>query len=164
VNSGLAVDLANAIVQASKLMKCFRDSVPLAVPQIDASLVPILFAIDAHPLRVGALAEGVLSDISTVSRHVSHLRRLGLVEKVPDAEDRRASQVRLTEHGRRCVEAMRRQRGEWFTSFLSGWSDEEIASFLSHLNRLADGITRELAKAREAPGLAHVTPTTPPHS
>ncbi len=161
VNNRLAVDLANAIVQASKLMKCFRDSVPLAVPQIDSSHVPILFAIDAHPLRIGALAEGVLSDISTVSRHVTHLTMLGLVEKVPDADDRRASLVRLTDYGKDCVEAMRRQRGEWFSSFLDGWSDEEITSFLTHLNRLADGIQRELAKARAS---AAPTTSTPPAS
>ena len=47
--------------------------------------------------RAGALAEAVHSDPSTVSRQVAHLVQLGLVERVADPADGRATLLVATD-------------------------------------------------------------------
>lgn len=50
-------------------------------------------------LRHGQLAERLAVERPTVTKVVAGLERAGLVSREPDAEDARASHVRLTEHG-----------------------------------------------------------------
>ena len=52
------------------------------------------------PVRVTELAAATGLDASTVSRHLTALHRAGLVERVPDPEDRRARRVQLSGPGR----------------------------------------------------------------
>ena len=51
------------------------------------------------PLRQGALADLVHADPSTVSRHVAALVEQGLVRRVADESDGRASRLVVTDEG-----------------------------------------------------------------
>ena len=73
----------------------------------------VLSGLDRHGPRRGrelALGEGL--DASTVSRRLAHMEGRGLVERVPDPADGRASLVRGTEAGRQAHAAERRLRAE----------------------------------------------------
>lgn len=48
---------------------------------------------------LSALADEMVMDLSALGRSVQPLVREGLVELVPDADDRRVKRARLTEHG-----------------------------------------------------------------
>lgn len=138
-----AMALSNAIMRASKLLKAYRHHAPLKEFDLDIAHVPLLFSIESGPIRVGIIAEKVASDISTISRQVTQLTRLGLVTKHPDPNDRRAQVVELTDEGRASLDRMRRQRATWFAGFLHGWSLDDIRSFHSYLERLGDAVERD---------------------
>ena len=74
------------------------------------------------PIRSGDLAKELFLDQSTVSRHIAHLEASGLVEKVADPDDRRATQLHLTDLGHKYVQDFWRQhslteKGEAFGYF-----------------------------------------------
>ena len=81
---------------------------PDAVDRATYLLLVHLVKDGAH--RAGALAEAVHSDPSTVSRQVAHLVQLGLVERVADPADGRATLLVATAEGRRVFDENRQLR------------------------------------------------------
>ena len=73
---------------------------------VDFSAFPILKLLSHQgPMRVSALAQVIGLDASTVSRHVKQLEDRGLLERTEDPDDRRASQVTVSEQGASCLTA-----------------------------------------------------------
>ena len=93
------------------------------------------------PLRQGELAELVHADPSTVSRHVARLVEQGLVTRVADERDGRASRLVVTERGIATAEAMRRERAEHLRRVTAAWEDEDLATLARLLHRLAADIS-----------------------
>ncbi|SDG00218.1 MarR family winged helix-turn-helix transcriptional regulator [Klenkia brasiliensis] len=96
------------------------------------------------PQRQGALAEMVHADPSTISRHVALLVENGLVRRVADASDGRASQLVITPAGESVVAAMHREREALFHTVTADWSDSELATFGSLLDRFVSDLTDAL--------------------
>lgn len=95
----------------------------------------LVHLVKGGPQRAGALAEAVHSDPSTISRQVAHLVRLGLVERMADPEDGRATLLTATDEGRRVFGENRRMRIERFAEMLSDWSVEDRRKFAELLGR-----------------------------
>ena len=92
------------------------------------------------PLRQAELAEIVHADPSTVSRHVARLVEQGLVTRVPDERDGRASRLLVTERGAATVEAMRRERADHLREVTVHWAEDDLATLSRLLDRLAADI------------------------
>ncbi len=96
-------------------------------------LVNLVIASD-NQMRMGDLAERTVISFSRVSRVVDELARRGLVERLPDAQDRRAVIVKLTPAGRKLqLKAARiHARGiqEYFGSHLTEQQAESIVAAL----------------------------------
>lgn len=111
-------------------------------PDLEYADYLILIAVhESHdPGRAGVrgseLAETVGVHKSTVSRALSSLARLGLVERVPDPTDGRARLVAVTEGASQAVEAVRDKRHEQLAEALSDWSREDLGSLAGLLQRL----------------------------
>jgi DNA-binding MarR family transcriptional regulator len=88
--------------------------------------------------RAGALAEAVHSDPSTVSRQVAHLVRLGLVERVADPADGRATLLVATAEGRRVFDENRQLRNRRIAAMLADWPDDDRRAFARLLTRFTD--------------------------
>jgi DNA-binding MarR family transcriptional regulator len=58
-------------------------------------------------ISVGALAEKLVMDPTTLTRNLRPLEREGLVATAPDPDDRRSRSLRLTEQGREVLRAAR---------------------------------------------------------
>src|SRR5438128_4855802 len=58
-------------------------------------------------ISVGALAEKLVMDPTTLTRNLRPLERRGLVKLKPDPEDRRSRSLHLTEQGREILRAAR---------------------------------------------------------
>jgi DNA-binding MarR family transcriptional regulator len=58
-------------------------------------------------ISVGALAETLVMDPTTLTRNLRPLERKGLVAMAPDPDDRRSRSLRLTEQGREVLRAAR---------------------------------------------------------
>ncbi len=89
------------------------------------------------PRRAVALAEDVHSDPSTISRQVSQLVKLGLVERTADPEDGRATLLAATAEGRRVFGENRRLRNEHLAALLSGWAEDDRRLLGELLTRFA---------------------------
>ena len=90
------------------------------------------------PKRSSALAEAVCVDPSTVSRQVAELVKAGLVERVPDPADGRASLLVATERGG-AVHAMRRERRvATFGRIVADWPADDVATLTDLLARFND--------------------------
>jgi DNA-binding MarR family transcriptional regulator len=96
------------------------------------------------PLRQGALAELVHADPSTVSRHVTLLVDRGLVRRVADASDGRASRLVVTPAGEAVLDQMRQERSSLFTRVTADWEGEELHTFTRQLHRLVRQLSDHL--------------------
>jgi DNA-binding MarR family transcriptional regulator len=94
------------------------------------------------PMRLSELADTVELDLSTVSRQMRDLVAIGLVVKVPDPDDGRASLLSMSERGWAVLEAVSEARRQALAEVISDWSDEERTALTRGLLRLEDGLHR----------------------
>jgi DNA-binding MarR family transcriptional regulator len=100
--------------------------------------------------RAGALAEAVHSDPSTVSRQVAHLVRLGLVQRVADPVDGRATLLVATDEGRRVFDENRQLRNRRIAELTGDWSDDDRRRFARLLTRFTDDFESHKLRAEPA--------------
>lgn len=136
----LVVDLSRVV----KLLRAVNLTVPRFHEALEPTAHPLLFAIHDEPARVTDLADRVHTDVSVVSRQVRHLETLGLVTKIPDPDDGRASVVTLTSEGSDLVTRVFDGRGEWMAAILADWTPEQAASLGENLTHLAQSLRTEL--------------------
>ncbi|SEL31898.1 DNA-binding transcriptional regulator, MarR family [Blastococcus sp. DSM 46786] len=96
------------------------------------------------PLRQSALAELVHADPSTISRHITLLVERGLVVRVADESDGRASRLVLTDAGHSELDELRAERVAFLRTVVADWTDDELATFTGLFDRLLDGIAATL--------------------
>jgi DNA-binding MarR family transcriptional regulator len=103
------------------------------------------------PLRQAELAELVNADPSTVSRHVARLVDEGLVTRVPDERDGRASRLVVTERGTATAETMRRERADHLREVTADWNQDDLETLSRLLRRLASDIGGDSRPPAAAP-------------
>ncbi|HET7305575.1 MAG TPA: MarR family transcriptional regulator [Segeticoccus sp.] len=142
----MSVDLTSAerfgheLIRVVKLFSSMRHHLPKLHPGAEPAAFPLLFQLSREPRRVSALAECIHSDVSTVSRQVSGLVSYGLVEKVPDEEDRRATVLTLTAEGRELIERLVEGRSRWLAQLLEDWDPQDVEAFTGYLERFGASI------------------------
>jgi DNA-binding MarR family transcriptional regulator len=104
--------------------------------------------------RAGALAEAVHSDPSTVSRQVAHLVQLGLVERVADPADGRATLLVATDEGRRVFDENRQLRNRRIAGLISEWGDDDRQAFARLLTRFTDAFESHKLRSTDPAGSA----------
>lgn len=97
---------------------------------------------DGVPARISALAEAVHSDPSTVSRQVTHLVGLGLLERRPDPDDRRATLLAVTGEGAALLGRARAARDQRIAEIVAGWPTAERDRFADLLHRFTTDLER----------------------
>ena len=105
---------------------------------VHPDLHPMTYFILSHlavhgPLRGADLSDAFGMDKGGVSRQVQALVDLGLVERKPAPEDRRANLLDATEEGRRRLDEVSASRRDRFDQRLADWSDEELSHFAGQL-------------------------------
>jgi DNA-binding MarR family transcriptional regulator len=119
-----------------------------------AALVLLFPLVRLGPQRQGALADLVHADPSTISRHVAALVEQGLVRRVADESDGRASRLVVTDAGHDAVTALCRERENHLAQVTSDWDTVELATFTTLFGRLLDDIAATL------PGVPDAVPST----
>jgi DNA-binding MarR family transcriptional regulator len=109
-----------------------------------AALVLLHPLVRLGPLRQTALADLVHADPSTVSRHVAALVERGLVRRVADETDGRASRLVVTDDGQAALEALRRERESHLERVTAGWDAADLAALTSLFGRLLDDLSTTL--------------------
>ena len=105
---------------------------------LDTALFPLLVRVSMQPgLTIGALADQVARDYSTVSRQITRLQDLGLVHSEPSETDRRQRALSVTATGKNALKKIDRARNSVMSEALDGWSAAEIAELARMTTRLA---------------------------
>jgi DNA-binding MarR family transcriptional regulator len=105
---------------------------------LDTALFPLLVRVSMQRnLTIGALADQVGRDYSTVSRQVTRLQALGLVHPELSETDRRQRLLSVTAAGRNTIKKIDRARKSVMSEALDGWSQAEIAELARMTTRLA---------------------------
>lgn len=105
-------------------------------PQLQpASYLMLGYLASEGPLRASAMAEVFDIDKGAISRQVTHLEDLGLVERTPDPEDGRASLVSASAEAVRRLDAVAADRRRWLSEQLGDWSEQQLGDFAAELGR-----------------------------
>jgi DNA-binding MarR family transcriptional regulator len=111
-------------------------------PEMDAAGYALISQIDLGTASGGAgvrasdVAQALGLDKSTVSRGLSQLESLGLIERVGDPDDGRARLLRMTTAGAERYDAMRAQRQAEFRAILDRWDSADLTDLARLLGRL----------------------------
>ncbi|MFU0880181.1 MarR family winged helix-turn-helix transcriptional regulator [Kluyvera cryocrescens] len=112
--------------------------------QLDQILFPLLVAIGrCGPVGVVELADNLGRDYTTVSRQVKKLEAQSLAHKQPNAQDRRISEVTLSEQGRAIFDAIAVARQKLMNQVLATWSPEEVAALFRLTRKYADSLQQK---------------------
>jgi DNA-binding MarR family transcriptional regulator len=126
-----------------------------------AALVLLFPLVRLGPLRQSALAELVHADPSTVSRHVAALVEQGLVRRIADESDGRASRLVVTDEGHAALEMLRQERESHLGRITATWTDTELATFTTLFGRLLDDLAAALPGSGDAaPPMPSAVPST----
>jgi DNA-binding MarR family transcriptional regulator len=124
----------------------------------DRAALVLLFPIHRlGPLRQGALAELMHADPSTVSRHVAALVERGLVRRVADESDGRASRLVITDAGNTALQELCDERESRIDRATATWDDADLATLTRLFGRLLDDLETALTGSPAGSG-----PTFPP--
>jgi DNA-binding MarR family transcriptional regulator len=111
-------------------------------PEMDAAGYALISQIEQGTsgggpgVRASDVAQALGLDKSTVSRGLTQLESLGLIERVGDPDDGRARLLRLTDSGAASFGAMRTQRQAQFRAILNRWDPPDLADLARLLSRL----------------------------
>ena len=100
--------------------------------------VSLLLEIRAHPgigVRELAAREGISP--AGISVQIARLERAGLVQRTPNASDRRRQGLALTATGERVLRSVRSRRTAWLSARLQRLAPEELETLEAALEPLA---------------------------
>ena len=121
-----------------------------------AALVLLFPLTRLGPLRQSALAEVMHADPSTISRHVAWLVEQGLVTRVADESDGRATRLVVTDAGGAAVERLAEERTAQLGGMLTGWSDADLVALTHLFERLLGDLTAALPSDPRLPSVPPV--------
>jgi DNA-binding MarR family transcriptional regulator len=114
-------------------------------PELDGAAYGLLALLqDTGPLRASDLVTRLGLDKSTVSRQISSLVDLGLVDRAADPDDGRAQVLTPSAEGAARLTGIRDARRARWEADLSDWDSEDVATLATLLGRL-----NRLGEARE---------------
>ena len=100
-----------------------------------ASYLMLGFVSENGPVRASAVAEVFGIDKGAISRQVTHLVELGLVDGQPDPADKRAILLSVTDDAVARLEEIKSHRRKLVDEQLGDWSAPELEQFASDLAR-----------------------------
>ncbi|MEC3998712.1 MarR family transcriptional regulator [Actinacidiphila sp. DG2A-62] len=120
---------------------------------LDRPAISVLLTLHtAHkPLRIGEIATRMQVVGPHVTRQVQILERRGLVRRVADPDDRRASLVEPTEQGAGAAERYMASMIGWFMRAMGDWPDKDREELGRLLGRFADDVMESLALLDDGP-------------
>jgi DNA-binding MarR family transcriptional regulator len=126
------------------------------------NLLATLQAVNARgEARPSALADDLMTELSTISRRLSTLEGQELIERVPDPSDRRAQLITLAPAGSALLERLRQSWGAELAAGLGAWTVHDLQTLSELLHRLEADLNPDGARARQSSLSASTTPQAP---
>ncbi|MDT0476576.1 MarR family transcriptional regulator [Streptomyces sp. DSM 41014] len=141
--------LSNAVTRG-RLPERAAEAAGLALDRPATGVLMTLHTAD-RALRIGEIADRMQVVGPHVTRQVQALERRGLVRRVADPHDRRASLIEPTAEGAAAVNRYASALIGWFTDAIGHWSERDRADLGRLLGRFTDDVTARLAALEETP-------------
>jgi DNA-binding MarR family transcriptional regulator len=100
--------------------------------------------VSGGPITITDLAPVLYHNVNTVSSMIDRMEKKGLVEKVRDLADRRAIRLKITPEGGEVFSNASRPSRELIKRLFSVFSDEELVTLISLMEKLKTKIREEL--------------------
>ena len=131
----ILMDLSRLIRSLSRVMGTDEEG-----PAMTATQRLAFFELGEGALRLNDLADRMGVSPPTASRSVDALYELGLVERVPDPQDRRALRIELTPSGKELLADRKAKAQAAFAPAVALLSASERKTLSELLRRMADGV------------------------
>lgn len=139
---GLHAALIDVVDEINRPRRDDRLIAEAGIP-LDRALFPLLARIGRHgPVGVVELADRTGRDHTTISRQMTKLEELGLIERHASARDKRVREATVSRKGRDMIMLLNVARERLANRILSSWTDEELAQLGTLLRRFADDLMR----------------------
>jgi DNA-binding MarR family transcriptional regulator len=117
---------------------------------LERALFPLLVLIGKYgPIGVVDLGSRVGRDYTTVSRQLTRLEELGLVDRCLNSANRRTRQVRVSPQGKVATQAVDAARERLALKMFQDWSRSDYDQLFRLTRMLADGLDRTPAPGSE---------------
>lgn len=128
-------------VLVRRLRRKIAERARLVHPELSPVAYSMLIALhDSGPRRASDLVDIFSIDKGAVSRQVQSLLELGLIERSPDPEDRRAAILAITEDGRGRMESIAEARRTEIRERLGDWTNEDLLGLVSSMARYNEAL------------------------
>jgi DNA-binding MarR family transcriptional regulator len=145
ISSQLKVLHGSLISIASAMNRPQRDEAMIkeaGIP-LDRALFPLLVGIEKlGPIGVVEIADRVGRDYTTVSRQVSKLEELGLVQRESSAADRRIRMASVTAKGKGMTDLVDAARERMGRKIFASWEQAEMDDLVRLMRKFADALDR----------------------
>ncbi|NHC44300.1 MarR family winged helix-turn-helix transcriptional regulator [Motilibacter aurantiacus] len=148
---GVSTETCSRLIDQLPVLTGLKRELVRTVPE---ALLPGLGALGVlaqdGPLRPSALADRLHVDLSVISRQAGQLAAQGLVERLPDPEDRRSHRLRITEDGRTRLAGVREALAGRLAQRLDTWAQRDAETLVQLLTCLR--LATEGAPTSPTPG------------
>lgn len=109
--------------------------------QLDRVLFPLFVGINHFgPIGVVELASNIGRDYSTVSRQLSRLQKLGLIERREGVKDKRVSEVNISSEGKKMINHINNARKDFGQMIFEEWDSRDIEEFIRLLQKFTNSV------------------------
>ncbi len=123
-------------VMVRRIRRVIADRARSVHPDLAPSAYLMLsYVAERGPLRASEIAEQFDIDKGAISRQITCLTELGLLDRIADPDDGRAMLVSVSDDGRSRLSDVAAHRRKWLDERLGDWSDEDLAGFVGGLGR-----------------------------
>lgn len=129
-------------VLVRRIRRVIAERAGLVHPELQPAAYLMLAHVAGHgPMRASAVADLFTIDKGAISRQVTHLIELGLVEKSPDPEDGRASLLTATREAQERLSAVAESRRNYLAERLDEWEAGDLELFTDLLARYNESLS-----------------------
>ncbi len=100
-----------------------------------AAYLMLAYVAEHGPIRASAMADHFDIDKGAISRQVTHLLDLDLLDRSPDPGDGRATLLSASDEAVRRLADVTEHRRKWLDEQLGDWSDDDLTGFVHELAR-----------------------------
>ncbi|GLI85693.1 MarR family transcriptional regulator [Rossellomorea marisflavi] len=97
---------------------------------------------DVDEISQTQLQKEVCIDGAAVTRHLKQLEAQGMVSRRKNPADNRFTFVRLTKEGREKIDSFKREKEQFISRVLDGFSEAEMKNLSDSLSRIQDNVNK----------------------
>lgn len=113
----------------------------VSLDKAGTSLLKAVAHCELRPTRLQDIGTSLGVEAPTISRKVQQLVEEGLLEKLADPQDKRASNLELTQLGREQLHKLHIAQRERLRQLFSQWTPEDRQQFADLLHRFSNDLT-----------------------